>query len=525
MRIKMPTPDLRVLINSIGWLFLLVPLSLSAEKQRREVQQLEILDAPISDIQKSLEAGKITSLELVEIYLARIAAYDQKGPVLNAITVLNPKAKARAKELDRERKKKGSRGTLHGIPILIKDNYETADMQTAVGSKMLEGWIPPHDAYIVKRLRDAGAIILGKTNSHEFAMGFATHGSLFGQTRNPYAVDRIPGGSSGGTGAAVAANFAPAGFGSDTCGSIRMPSSFNSLVGLRSTVGLSSRRGIIPLSHSWDTGGPMTQNVSDLALIYDVIAGYDAGDPATAASRGHIPETYTAFLNKDGLRNQRLGVLTNLLIVDPQDSEVAGIIRSAVASMKKAGAEVVDVHIEGLNELLHDDFGGFYAILADVRTDINAYLAAHPTAPVTSVADILMSEFLRDDELRGNIQASSDFKAGPTLEYLTLQEKRESIKRAVLVAMADARVDALVYPTVRQKPARIGEVQHGTNCHLSGQIDFPAITVPAGFTDDGLPIGIEFLAREWQEPFLIQLGYAFEQLTRHRRLPKTTPAL
>ena len=516
---------LRLYFNFICGMVLIIPAILYAGERGSDFQNFEFLDTAISDLQIKLEEGDITSRALVEKYISRIKAYDQKGPALNAISVLNPKAMERAIQLDRERAQQGPRGPLHGIPILVKDNYETADMQTAIGSNVFRGWVPPHDATIVKRLRDAGAIILGKTNMHEFAMGFATHGSLFGQTRNPYALDHIPGGSSGGTGAAVAANFAPAGFGSDTCGSIRMPASHNSLVGLRSTVGLSSRLGIVPLSHSWDVGGPMTHNVSDLAIIYDVIAGYDPGDAQTAASVGNIPGSYTAFLKTDGLHKQRLGLLTNLLIVDPEDKEVAGIIHSAVESMKKAGAEVVDINIPGLMELMHDDFGGFYTILSDVRTDINNYLKAHPTAPVGSVAEIINSDLLTDSELRSNFQVAVDFEAGPTLEYLSLSAKGETIKQAVYVAMAQARVDALIYPTIRRKPSLIGETQYGTNCFLSGHIGFPAITVPAGFTEDGLPIGVEILAREWQEPLLIQLAYAFEQATHHRRLPKSTPAL
>ncbi|MFT5134023.1 MAG: amidase [Gammaproteobacteria bacterium] len=525
MRNNLATLTVRMLLKSVSRTLLLVPAMLYATEQGPELENFELLDAPISEIQRLLEAQEITSLQLIRAYQKRISAYDKKGPALNAISVLNPKAMERAEQLDQERYKQGARGPLHGIPILIKDNYETVDMQTAVGSNVFAGWIPPHDAEIVKRLRDAGAIILAKTNTHEFAMGFATYGSLFGQTLNPYATARIPGGSSGGTAAAVAANFAPAGFGSDTCGSIRMPASFNSLVGLRSTVGLTSRRGIVPLSHSWDTGGPLTHNVSDLAHIYDVIAGYDPGDPRTAASAGHIPESYTTFLKKDGLHKQRLGLLMNLLTVDPEDKEVADIIRVAVNAMKQAGAEVVDVNIPGLLELMHDDFGGMYTIITDIRTDVNAYLKAHPTAPVGSVADIIKSDLLEDAELRSNFQLASDIEPGPTLEYLSLQAKRETIKQAVYLAMAEAKVDALIYPTVRRKPALIGEQQYGTNCHISGHIGFPAITVPAGFTEDGLPIGVELMAREWQEPLLIQLAYAFEQATHHRQLPKTTPGL
>ena len=499
-------------------LVLALPALLAAE-------DVDILDLPIQEIQQALQSGKLSSSELVENYLARIAAYDQKGPALNSISSLNRGALVQAGQLDRERAKQGPRGPLHGIPILVKDNYQTIDMQTAAGSNVFKGWLPAHDSEIVKRLRKAGAIILGKTTMHEFAMGFATHGSLFGQTLNPYALDRIPGGSSGGTGAAIAANFATAGFGSDTCGSIRMPAAHNALVGLRSTVGLSSRHGIVPLAHSWDTGGPMTHNVSDLAIIYDAIAGYDAADPVTAASMDHIPASYTSYLKRDGLRGQRLGLLTDLLMVDEEDEEVASITRLAVADMRQAGAEVVEIQIPGLMQLMQDDIGGFYPILIELRTDMNNYLASHTDVPVGSVADIIDSELLKDEELRGFFQLASEAEAGETFEYLAIQAKRRRIQDAVLVAMANARVDALVYPTIRQKPAKIGEIQHGTNCHLSGNINFPAISVPSGFSKDGLPIGVEILARQWQEGFLIQLAYAYEQATQHRRLPDSTPAL
>lgn len=487
-------------------------------------KSVNFLDPGIKELQLRLTAGEISSRQLVDAYLQRIEAYDQNGPKLNAISVINKKALQRATQLDKERAQKGARGPLHGIPILIKDNYETHDMQTAVGSNVFKGWMAPHDATIVKRLRDAGAIIIAKTNTHEFAMGVETKGSLFGQTLNPYALDRIPGGSSGGTAAAVAANYAPAGFGSDTCGSIRAPASHNSLVGLRSTIGLSSRSGIFPLANSWDTGGPLTQSVSDLAIIYDVIAGYDPADPATAASVGHIPDTYTAFLKTDGLRNQRLGLLTDLLMIEPEDKEVAGIIRTAAEDMRKAGAEVVELTIPGLRDLLHDDFGGFKTIITDVQTDIDAFLDAHPTAPVGSVADIVKSEFLQDALIRGNLQTSINFKTRHPDDYISLQHKREIIRQKVLVAMVEEKVDALIYPTMRQQAARISETQSGVNCFLSGQINFPAISVPAGFTADGLPVGVELLARQWQEPLLIQLAYAFEQATKHRRLPQSTPA-
>ena len=512
-------------IRIIAMLLVLLPLGSCAAGPGTKLLDSEILDLPISEMQDRLNRGEISSLQLVDSYQARISAYDQKGPKLNAIITINPEARQRAKQLDEERARQGARGPLHGIPILIKDNYETADMQTGVGSKIFAGWLPPSDATIVARLREAGAIITAKTNTHEFAMGHATHGSLFGQTRNPYNPEHIPGGSSGGTGAAVAANYAPAGFGSDTCGSIRMPAAHNNLVGMRSTVGLSSRYGIVPLANTWDVGGPLTQNVSDLAIIFDVIAGYDAKDPMTARSAGRIPKTYTAYLNRDGLQNRRLGILTNLMVVEKGDEEAAQVIRTAAQDMENAGATVVDVNIDGLEELLKDDFGGYFSILADAATDINTYLASRPSAPVGSLTELLASELLTDQEIRRNLEGTVAFETGPTLQYLQMQAKRETLRQKVHVAMAEANVEALIYPTTRQPPARIGEEQKGTNCFLAGHTQFPAITVPAGFSANGLPLGLEILARKWREGLLIELAYAYEQVSRHRRQPGTTPAL
>jgi amidase len=257
----------------------------------------EIMEATIPRLQAALATGIITSRDLVAMYLARIEAYDQKGPLLNAISAINAKAMSEAEALDAERRAGTVRGPLHGIPIVVKDNYETTGMQTADGSLSLAGWIPSDDAHLVKKLRSAGAIIIAKTNMHEFAYGITTVGSLFGSTRNPYALDRNPGGSSGGTGAAVAANFAAIGMGSDTCGSIRIPAFHNSLVGIRGTQGLASRIGIIPLSSTQDIGGPIARSVTDVAIVLDAIVGYDAADPQTAASVGNTPTVTPIFSN------------------------------------------------------------------------------------------------------------------------------------------------------------------------------------------------------------------------------------
>jgi len=267
---------------------------------------------------------------------------------------------------------------LHGIPIIVKDNYDTTDLQTAAGSRALAGWVPPDDAFLVTKLREAGAIIIAKSNMHEFAYGITTLGSLFGQTRNPYALDRNPGGSSGGTGAAIAANFAAAGMGSDTCGSIRIPASHNSLVGIRGTQGLASRSGIIPLSSTQDIGGPIARTVTDAAIMLDAIVGYDPTDPLTAASVGNTPKSYTDFLQLAGLHGTRIGLLTTLLGTDPADAEVASVVRGAVNEMNGQGVEVVYVTIPDLADLLTDRANGFLVLRQDFKFDLNAYLAARP---------------------------------------------------------------------------------------------------------------------------------------------------
>jgi amidase len=321
--------------------------------------QVEVLEATIPQLRAALTSGAVTSRDLVAMYLARIDAYDQNGPVLNAISVTNRNALAEADTRDAERRANAPRGLLHGIPVIVKDNYDTADMQTGAGSRALAGWMPPDDAFLVKKLREAGAIIIAKSNMREFAYGITTLGSLFGQTRNPYALDRNPGGSSGGTGAAIAANFAAVGMGSDTCGSIRIPASHNSLVGIRGTQGLASRSGIIPLSSTQDIGGPIARTVTDLAIVLDATVGYDPTDPQTAASVGNTPKSYTDHLQLTALRGARIGFLTALLGTDPADAEVAAVVRGAVEEMKGQGAEIVEVAIPDLGELLTDRANGF----------------------------------------------------------------------------------------------------------------------------------------------------------------------
>jgi amidase len=484
----------------------------------------EIMEATIPQLQAALSAGNVTSRDLVAMYLARIEAYDQKGPALNAISVANPNALAETDTLDAERRAGALRGPLHGIPIVVKDNYETIGLQTADGSRTLAGWVPEDDAYLVKRLRAAGAIIIAKTNMHEFARGILTVGSLFGATRNPYALDRNPGGSSGGTGAAVAANFAAVGMGSDTCGSIRIPAFHNSLVGIRGTQGLASRNGIIPLSSTQDIGGPIARSVTDVAIVLDAIVGYDPDDPQTAASVGNIPKSYTDFLQLTGLRGARIGLVIDLFAPDPEDVEVATVVKTALNEMKGQGVDVVEITIPGLTVLLTDRFAGNLIINQDFKFDFNSYLAARPKAPVRSLQEVLASGNFHPT-LKDGLNNSQATESRDTKEYMEHKLKRDILRETILKAMADNRVDALAYPTIRRKANLIGEAQLGTNCRFASNSGLPAIVVPAGFTPDGLPVGIEFLGRSWTEPQLIRLAYAYEQSTHHRRPPISTPAL
>jgi amidase len=480
----------------------------------------EVMEATIPELQAALTAGTVTSRQLVARYLARIEAYDRQGPALNAVSVVNRNALAEAEALDAERRARGPRGPLHGIPVIVKDNYDTADMQTAAGSILMKDWLPPDDAFVVRRLREAGAIIIAKSNMHEWAYGITTVGSLFGQTRNPYAPGRNPGGSSGGTGAAIAASFAAVGLGSDTCGSIRLPAAHNSLVGIRATQGLASRGGIVPLAHSQDIGGPIGRTVTDVAILLDAIVGYDPDDPQTAESVGRIPRSYTEFLQLTGLRGARIGILTDLFGTDPADAEVAGIVRAALDEMRALGAEVVEVSIPNLSPLLV----GAGVIREEFRADLAAYLAARPTAPIKTLKEVVDSGQFHP-MVRDVLVAAQNVDELDPKDYLEKLVRRGAIRQTALAAMADHNLDALAYPPIRRKAAPLGEAQPGNNCVLSATSGLPAIVVPAGFTEDGLPVGVELLGRAWGEGQLIRLAYAYEQGTRHRRPPTSTPPL
>jgi Asp-tRNA(Asn)/Glu-tRNA(Gln) amidotransferase A subunit family amidase len=467
-----------------------------------------------------MATGRITAAELVDAYLARIAAYDQAGPGLNTIIRLNPNARLEAEALDQERAARGPRGPLHGIPIILKDNYDTADLPTTAGSIALAGLVPPDDAFQVKRLRAAGAVILGKSNMHELAMGITTVSSLGGQTRNPYDLSRNPGGSSGGTGAAIAASFAAIGWGSDTCGSIRIPASQNNLFGLRPTKGLSSIDGIIPLCHTQDVGGPLARTIIDLAIGLDATIGPDPADPATRAL-DHVPlPRFVAELDSAALAGARLGVLT-LLFGDAQEDEESGeVVRAALDQMQQLGAEIVDIEIPGLDTLLR----GSGVIAYEFKFDLIDYLAATPGAPVESLQDIL-DQGLYHEALEDRFRRRNQVEERDSEEYRAALAKQAAIRTAVIATLEAEQLDAVVYPSIRRKAARIGDPQRGSNCQLSAASGLPALSVPAGFTSDGVPVGVELLGLPFHDARLLAWGYAFEQSYQPRRPPANTPPL
>jgi len=478
----------------------------------------EVYEATISQLQAAMARGDVTAVRLVEAYLARIRAYDQEGPALNAMIRLNPRAREEAARLDAERRTRGPRGPLHGIPVILKDNFDTADLPTSGGSIALAGAVPPADAFVVQRLRAAGAIILGKANMHELAAGITTISSLGGQTRNAYDPRRCPGGSSGGTGAAIAASFAAVGWGTDTCGSIRIPAAYGSLFGLRPTQGLVSRSGIIPLSHTQDIAGPLARTVVDLAIALDATVGPDPSDSVTRRLGERPLPRFAAALDPQALRGARLGVLRNYFI--DTDDDVARVIRAAIDSMKQRGAEAVDVTIPDFDSLM----AGSRAVDMETKFDLLDYLAQNPAAPVRSLSEIV-ARGLHHASLEARFRRVDTVSARESEAHRAVLAKQQLIRQRMERLLDSLGLDVLVYPTMRQEPALIGQAQSGSTCQLSAGTGMPALTVPAGFTRNGLPVGLELLGRPWSDARLVALAYAIEQSGPRRRPPIATPPL
>jgi Asp-tRNA(Asn)/Glu-tRNA(Gln) amidotransferase A subunit family amidase len=487
------------------------------------------METSIADIHQAMRKGTVTCHELVDKYLKRIRNFDQDGPKVNAMLYVNPRALQQADAMDAEFKRTGKLKPLGCIPIVLKDNFDTADMPTTAGALSLKGAQPDKDAFAVKRLRDNGAIILGKTNLQEFASGGISASSLGGQVKNPYDLDRTPGGSSGGTGAAVAANFAVAGTGSDTGGSIRSPASANNLVGLRPTRGLISLDGIVPVSYTQDTIGPITRSVADTARMLDAMAGYDPNDPITSQNVGNIPKTYTAFL-KNGLKGARLGVVTNLFGNGPEYTEVNQVMNKAIETLKQQGAVIVPLE----DDLLDTDrvVSNYRLNDFEFKAALNRYLKEQGSnVPMHSLAEIIASGQYHKPTLEKFFATAQGYEDGPnTSEYKDRRIKMEELKIEVLNLMAKNHLDALVYPHQKCLVLPIGATfQKDRNGNIAPVGGFPAIAIPAGFSKPtseapiGVPVGMEFLGRPWQEPELLMLAYGFEQAAHPRRPPRSTP--
>ena len=477
-------------------------------------------ETTVAHIQDALQAGAVSCVELVDGYLARIAAYDRGGPRLNSIVTVNPLARDEAARLDAELAASGSlSGSLHGVPVVVKDQVETAGIMTTFGSIALDGYIPDTDATAISKLRAAGAIILAKTAMPDFATSWFGYSSQVGTTRNPYDLAHDPGGSSGGTGAAVAANLGTLGVGEDTGGSVRVPASFNNLVGLKVTPGLISRAGMSPLVEFQDSAGPMCRTVSDAAKLLEVLAGFDPADPytATAVIAGQVP--YSQLLDRASLRGARIGVVRHAFgdAADPQAAAVNTVIERALAAMTAAGASLVEVTLPDLQHYI--ERSSLYLIRS--RHDIDAFLAARPQLPMTRLRDILAAKKYHPklDFLEALAEGPSDPYADP--EYYQRYAAREQFQRLVINAMAQAETRALVFPTAQVPAPSRAELDGGkwpllefpTNTLIAAQTWLPAISVPAGFTDTNLPVGLEMVGLPYREADLLSLAYAFEQAT------------
>jgi amidase len=486
--------------------------------------RFEVTETTIAETQAAIRAGKITCHQLVEAYLERIRAYDQPTG-LNALVVVSPNALAAADRLDREFRRTRKMRPLHCIAVIVKDNYDTSDLQTTGGSLAMKGFVPKEDAYMVKKIREAGAIVLAKSNMAEWAFSpYVTASSIGGITRNPYDLDHVPAGSSGGTAAAVAASLGEVGLGTDTGNSIRGPSSHNALVGIRPTMGLTSRDGIIPLFLGNDIGGPMARSVEDAARLLGVVAGYDPADPVTKLSQGQAPKSYTQFLDKGGLRGAHIGVFRRYIDAPGTDPQIKALAEAAIRDLKAQGAEIVDpFDIPDFDKLTENIWCG------DFQTDLNNYLVAHGQgARYKTLAEIVQSGLYLpyiDSRLKAALDAKQHTE--PCLD-LYHDEKKIAFRNALLAAMDHARIDAVIYPTWSNPPRKVGDMQSpaGDNSQiLSPQTGFPAITVPMGFTYDSLPAGLTFLGKAFTEPLLIKYAYAYEQATRRRHPPEKFPAL
>jgi len=507
-------------LNIIQYTYILSLFVIMGCNNNKQFKNIDLTELTISDIHMAYQEGYYDSHQLVSTYIDRIEQYNKK---LNAITIINPEALLIAKKLDKEFKKSGVLRQFHGIPIIIKDNFNTNGLPTTAGAFALQDFIPNEDAFMVDKLVKAGAIIIAKSNMAEWAFSpMHTESSTAGTTRNPYNLDYVPAGSSGGTAAAVAANFGTVGLGTDTGNSIRGPSSHCSLVGFRSTIGLTSRSGIVPLYLRNDIAGPMCRTVEDATKIFEIIVGYDPDDPITKHSEGKIPDNYQQFLQKDGLNGSRVGILRELSDDNP-NSEIAALFEKAIQDMRSLGADIIDpVDIPDFSNLRKNQWCDMF------REDVEYYLTKYVKRDtMRTIEDIIRvgttSDYAYESlqyfaqhtgrEENNNLECSDPYTDTRRIEY------RDAIENT----MDSLNLDVIVYPTWNNIPAKIDSFESGykgdNSQIIAPHTGQPAFTVPMGFSSDNLPAGIQFLGRMFDEPMLIKLAYSYEQGTNHRIPP------
>ena len=487
-----------------------------------------VQETSVAQIHAGFRDGTLSCRALVSAYLARIDAYDKKGPAINSLIVVHPDAVKTADSLDTRFRREGLTGPLHCVPMIVKDNFETRDLPTTDGSLAFAGFVSTKDATMVKRVRDAGAIVLAKSNMAEFAFTpYETVSSILpGYTKNPYALDRVTAGSSGGTAAAVATSLGTAGLGTDTGNSIRGPSAHQALVGIRSTMGLTSRAGVIPLSYAADIAGPMARSVADAILIFQVVAGYDPDDPVTEAARGRPLPDYSKSLIASGLRGARIGILRQAYERPTLDSGVAVVFARAIADLRAQGATIIDsVPLPGLDSVRRQQREGCNRF----KYDLEKWIASTGNrTPVKTLEELVRSGRFHPStqaRLENAMRATAPVDSQPGCAQAELV--RAGYRTVLGSAMDGLQLDALVYPTWSNPPRLIGDLNtpHGDNSQVfSPQTGWPAVTVPMGYTrDNTLPAGLTILGRAWSEATLFRLAYAYEQSTRHRKPPTSTP--
>lgn len=490
----------------------------------------DVEEATIGQIHNAFADGSLTCRKLVETYIDRIEKYDRNGPKLNSIITINPNALSEADKIDANfsRTKKLS-GPLHGIPVVVKDQAETKGIMTTFGSIAMDGYMPERDATAVKKLKDAGAIIFAKTTMPDWATSWFGFSSKSGETKNPYALDRDPGGSSSGTAAAVAANLCAVGIGEDTGGSIRLPASFTNLVGVRVTPGLISRDGMSPLVVFQDTAGPMARTVTDAAILLDALVGYDERDPYTAAYAiaGHRG-SYTQFLKADGLKGIRVGVLKEGFgeESDPESKQVNKLVRSALKDMERAGATLAEISIPNvLDQIVETSLYQHHS-----RHDINGFLAKRPSAKYKTVDDIRAANKFHPVLDLFKLLVTGPENPSDEPDYYRRLASRDAFQREAVNLLAKNGLSAMCFPCVKVYPPTKEIVRSGktetltfpTNTLIASQTWMPSICVPTGFTPEGIPVGMEIVVYPYHEPDLFTFGFAYEQVARHRKAPAST---